>query len=218
MDKKIDTLALNKKTWDKIAKKYEEHRPKWPEKDCPLFKYFLSNLQTGSLILDIGSGTGLPYAKKLIENGFKVLGIDISPTMVKIAKKNVPQGQFKQLSMTDLDYENKFEGVISSFSMLLLDPEQFNDVAKRIVRALKKGGFFYLSLNEPEEENIDVDNYDYTIIEIMGQKMYSRPYTEKEVLTIFSSLGMKLMKLYRKMQTSELYGTEFTINFIFKKE
>jgi SAM-dependent methyltransferase len=135
--------------------------------------------------------------------------------MVKIAQHNVPKAKFIQLSMTDLNYHQKFDGILSSFSMLLLDPPTFCDVAKRIVRSLKKGGVFYLSLNEPWEEGVDVDSE--VIVEIMGEKMYSRAYSEQELLDIFIPLGMELLKLDRITQNSEIFGIEHTITLIFKK-
>jgi len=217
MTNKVNLLELNRQAWNKIAYNYEKHRPKWLDKHNPLFEYFCANLPKSSYVLDLGSGTGLPYAKSLIERGFKVLGIDLSKNMVNIAQKNVPGAKFIQLSMTKLDYKNRFEGMLSSFSMLSLDPKQIKEVSIRVAKALKKEGLFYLSLNEPPEEFLDIDNYTYTIIEIMGQKMYSRPYTEEEISKIFSPLGMKLLKLHREIQVSDLFGEEHTISFVFKK-
>lgn len=210
-----EILALNKKAWNNIAAKYEKYRPKWLEEPSILFDYFCSKLIPGSYILDIGSGTGLPYAKSLTEHGFKVLGIDISEDMIEISKKNVPKAQFERISMTEINYYNKFDGALSSFSMLMLNPIQFRDVAKRIIKAIKKNGLFYLSLNEPWEECIDVDKE--VIIEIMGEKMYSRAYTKEEVLETFTPFNMTLLKFNREIQKSKLFGIEHTTIYIFKK-
>lgn len=46
-----------------------------------------------SVILDIGSGTG-HHVAKLSENNLNVVGIDISPSMIKKAKENYPQYKF----------------------------------------------------------------------------------------------------------------------------
>jgi hypothetical protein len=74
---------------------------------------------------------------------------------------------------------------------------------------------FYLSLNEPWEEGVDVDSE--VIVEIMGEKMYSRAYSEQELLDIFIPLGLELLKLDRTTQNSEIFGIEHTITLIFKK-
>ncbi len=213
MNEKLDIISLNEKAWNRIADKYEKANY---GKINPIFEFFYKNLPKSGLILDVGSGTGVPHAKLLVEKGFIVLGIDISPKMIQIAEKNVPRAQFLELSMTDLNYENKFDGALSSFSMLLLDPPRFKDVARRIACSLKKKGLLYLALNEPSESGVNVD--DDVIVEIMGEKMYSRPYTKEEMLETFIPLGMELLKFNRELQSTEIFGIEHSTFYIFQKE
>jgi SAM-dependent methyltransferase len=212
MDEKLNIISLNKKVWNNVAEKYA--LAKYTSSN-PLIEFFSNNLPKNGFILDLGSGTGLPFAKLFVEKGFNVLGVDISSQMIKIAQKNVPLANFKELSMTDLDYDKKFDGVFSSYSMLLLNPQLFKDVANRIVKSLKDNGLLYLSLNEPRVEGEDVDKE--VIVELMGEKMYSRAYREEEILTVFSPLGMKLLKIHHKIQTSKEFGIEHLIAFVLKK-
>lgn len=213
MNKKVDIISLNKQAWTRVADKHDEVNY---VNINPLFYYFYENLPKGAYILDLGSGTGKPYAKLLIERGFNVLGIDISPRMVELARKYVPQADFVEVSMTDIEYKNMFDGVFSSYTMLLLDPPLFEDVAKRIVCSLKKGGLFYLSLNETGEEGADVDKE--VFVEIMGENMYSRAYSKEEVLKMFSNMGMELLKFYRETLTSKEFGIEHSTVYVFKKK
>ena len=76
-------------------------------------------------------------------------------------------------------------------------------------------GLFYISLNEPEVKNADLD--EDVICEIMGETMYSRAYTEKEIIDIFSPLGLKCLKVYRKILSSEEFGIEHMMVMVFKK-
>ena len=209
----LDIIKLNKKAWDKAAKTYDQE---FHGKTYTLFNQFCEKLPQGGDILDLGSGTGLPYAKLLIEKGFNVLGIDISAEMIKIARKNVPKAKFKEMSMTDLNYKKEFDGIFSSYSMLLLNPSLFKDTAKRIVHALKKGGVLYLCLNGPWIKGADLDKD--VIIEFKGEKMYSRPYSKEEILNIFIPLGMKLLKFEREIITSETFGKENMNTYIFTLE
>jgi hypothetical protein len=57
--------------------------------------------------------------------------------MVKVASVNIPQGTFTQCSMSEIEYRDEFNWVISSFSMLLLSPDLFKETASRIHKALK---------------------------------------------------------------------------------
>ena len=212
MDDKLNIISLNRKAWNNAAEKYND--AKYNSLN-PLVEYFSVELPKNGSILDLGSGTGLPFAELFIKKGFNYLGVDISPQMIKIAQKNVPSANFKELSMTDLNFENEFDGVFSSYSMLLLTPQLFKNVANRILRSLKKDGLFYLSLNEPRVKGKDLD--EDVICEIMGETMYSRAYTEEEILNVFSPLGLKCLKIYREVINSEEFGTENMIVFVFRK-
>jgi len=212
MDDKLNIVSLNRKAWNNVAEKYND--AKYNSLN-PLVEYFCAELPKNGYILDLGSGTGLPFAELFIKKGFNYLGVDISSQMVKIAQKNVPSANFKELSMTDLKIENEFDGVCSSYAMLLLTPQLFKDVANKIVKSLKKDGLFYISLNAPRVKGMDLDKD--VICEIMGEKMYSRAYTEEEVLNVFPPLGLKCLKKYREVQNSEEFGIEHMIVFVFRK-
>jgi len=212
MDEKLNIISLNRKAWNNVAEKYDNAKY---SKINPVFQFFCRELPERGSILDIGSGTGLPFARLFLEKGFTYLGIDISSQMIKIAKKNVPLANFKELSMTDLNLNEEFDGVFSHYTMLLLTPDMFKDVARRIVKSLKSNGFFYLSLNEPLVKKVDLD--EDVICEIMGERMYSRAYTEEEILDIFTVLGLKKLQIYRETQNSEEFGTERMIAIVFQK-
>ncbi|MFX0074102.1 MAG: class I SAM-dependent DNA methyltransferase [Candidatus Hermodarchaeota archaeon] len=212
MDKKVDIISLNRKAWNNVAEKYDNSKY---NSFNPLIEYFCNELPKNGSVLDLGSGTGLPYAKLFVEKGFNYLGIDISSQMVKLARRNVPLASFKVMSMTDLNFDNEYEGVFSSYSMLLLSPEILKDVAKRVRNSLKRGGLFYISLNEPRVKNIDLDKD--VICKIMGETMYSRAYTEDEINSIFSPLGLKRIKTHREILSSKEFGVEHMMVLVFKK-
>jgi SAM-dependent methyltransferase len=166
-------------------------------------------------VLDLGCGTGLPYARYLVEKGFDVLGVDLSEEMVKVASKNVPEASFVQLSMNWITYRDEFDGVLSSFSMLLLPPDLFKETASRIYSALVEGGYFYLSLNEPASVSDDPDSD--VFVNIMGQDMYSRAYTVEEIESYFQPLGFSPVKFNRDIHVSTEFGEEHVIEFIYQK-
>ena len=210
----MGVLKLNKKAWDKIGEKtaspYFKHK-----KYLEVFNLFCNKLTKNASVLDFGCGPGLPITKELVKRGFKVTAIDISDTMIKVAEKNVPEAKYFRVSMTDINFENEFDGIFSGYTMLCLDPNNFEIAAKKAVKSLKRGGFFFLALNEPPSEGHD-DAENYT--EIMGQKMYSRPYTENEIRAVFSKLNMKILKVERETVTSEAYGDESTLLVLMQKQ
>ena len=99
--------------------------------------------------------------------------------------------------------------------MLLLSPDLFKAAAIRIHSSLKEGGYFYISLNEPVEESSDPESD--VFVNIMGQDMYSRAYTVKEIEETFTPLGFTQIKFHREIQISKEFGEEHVIEFIYKK-
>ena len=213
MKKDLDIVSLNKKAWNNVAKKYAQAKY---SKINPLTELFCKKLPENAFILDLGSGTGLPFAKYFVDKGFKVLGIDISTEMIKISKINVPNAEFRELSMIELDFVNKFDGIFSNYSMLLLNPTLFKDAAKKIVKSLKINGLLYLALNEPREKNANLDND--VVVKILGEEMYSRAYIEEEILTILTPLGLNLLKIHREIISSKEFGIEHCMRLLFKKK
>ena len=59
---------------------------------------FITQLPSGAHVLDVGCGSGVK-SEYLIAHGFKVTGIDISDKRLDIARREVPEGEFRVLSM-----------------------------------------------------------------------------------------------------------------------
>jgi SAM-dependent methyltransferase len=57
---------------------------------------------TSGLVVDLGCGTG-NLARALLDAGFDVLGTDISPAMIELAKRVAPAARFSTSSCYDLD-------------------------------------------------------------------------------------------------------------------
>src|SRR3989344_6414187 len=203
----MDILTLNKKAWDKIGRKTASPYFRY-KKYAQLFDLFCKKLPKAAAVLDFGCGPGVPFTRELVKNGFVVTAIDISSEMIKAAKNNVPNARYVNISMTNIDFKNKFDGIFSGFTMLCLDPKNFKIAAKKAVQSLKSGGFFFLALNEPGP---DGHGETESITEIMGQKMYSRPYSENEIRRVFSKLKMNVVKVVRETVTSQAYGVEHTL-------
>jgi SAM-dependent methyltransferase len=52
-----------------------------------------SRMATG-LVVDLGCGSGV-WARALCAHGYRVLGIDISPSMIRLARRQAPQASFR---------------------------------------------------------------------------------------------------------------------------
>jgi len=207
----MDELELNQVAWERVAEAYSCRQQ---GEVTTTFRFFCESLPDKAKVLDVGCGDGLPNTLFLADYGFQVECVDISSKMISMAKENVPSATYRKLSMTDLDYKNEFDGIVSAYSMLLLTPSNFRLTASKMVDALKNQGLMYLSLNEPDKGH-EYGAGDFA--EIMGERMYSRPYKKEEVVDVFTSLGMKLLAFERQTMSSKEFGVEYMMEFVFKK-
>jgi len=98
-------------------------------------------------ILDLACGTGTPT--KLLENkGYKLVGIDKSIEMLKVAKRKV-KGYLIAADAQSFCLRKKFDAVISLFDSMnyLLTPEKLISTFKNVKRHLYPGGVFIFDMN-----------------------------------------------------------------------
>ncbi|MDQ6988519.1 MAG: arsenite methyltransferase [Mariprofundaceae bacterium] len=106
----------------------------------------IASLKVGETVVDLGSGGGFDVFLAAAEVGKsgKVIGIDMTPTMISKARKNAEKGQFSQVEFRLGEIENlpvadNTADVIISNCVINLSPNKqqvFNDV----FRILKAGG------------------------------------------------------------------------------
>ena len=106
---------------------------------------FVSNVKQGSVVLDLGCGTGLD-SKWLTEQNYRVIGSDVSRNMLKYARRRCPTVPFflSDLSMLDLP-KDSFEAIWFSYVLLHIPRNEVDDLLKRIKNWLIKGGVLFLS-------------------------------------------------------------------------
>ena len=57
---------------------------------------------TDGRIVDLGCGSGI-WARELVNSGYGVVGVDISPAMIEIARRRVPEAEFHVESFLRFD-------------------------------------------------------------------------------------------------------------------
>lgn len=109
--------------------------------DLDLVLELLSNRSNPSL-LDLGCGTG-EHLNALFKRGVNCVGLDNSRDMLTHARLRFPgTAQYIEGSMTDFDYFEEFDMVISLFGSFnyMLEDSQVESVFWNTWRALKPGG------------------------------------------------------------------------------
>jgi 2-polyprenyl-3-methyl-5-hydroxy-6-metoxy-1,4-benzoquinol methylase len=127
--------------WELIAGSFIEKRN--PGIGLAIVKAWAESLKPGATILDIGCGFGVAYSQFLINAGFKVCGIDASPTLIKEFQRRFPQTEAAcEAAETSSYFGRRFDGVIAIGLMFLLPEEAQLQVLQKVARALNPHGKF----------------------------------------------------------------------------
>jgi len=137
--------------YDRTAKSYAEKfgdELSHKEFDRTLLKSFASVNRSKGRFIDLGCGPG-QTTKFLADCGCKdILGVDLSPVMVKVAKEINPQLDFETADMLNLSYPGKtFGAALAFYSIVHFDDSQISLAFKEIKRVLVNNGHFLFSFH-----------------------------------------------------------------------
>jgi SAM-dependent methyltransferase len=141
----MDTLPSIEPAYDAFAWFYNRYwNERFHQSAFPVFeRLFLARLPAAARVLDVCCGTGY-LARLLVSRGLRVTGIDLSPEMVRYARRNVPEAEFQVADGRDFRFRACFHGAISTFDSLnhILTLPELECVFRNVSRALIRGGLF----------------------------------------------------------------------------
>ncbi|MEW6667714.1 MAG: arsenite methyltransferase [Thermodesulfobacteriota bacterium] len=111
----------------------------------------LASLKEGEVVLDLGSGGGFDcfLAAQKVGKGGRVIGVDMTPEMVGLARKNAAKGndsnvEFRLGEIENLPVADQAVDVVISNCVINLSPQK-SRVFEEAYRVLKTGGRFMIS-------------------------------------------------------------------------
>jgi ubiquinone/menaquinone biosynthesis C-methylase UbiE len=129
------------------AKRYCDELDKKPF-DRQLLKRFVESLSVGKAVCDMGCGSG-HVAEHLKHLGVDVLGIDLSPGMVEIAKKRYPVNDYRVGDMLELDLpDESLAGIVALYAIIHLKRDEICHAMKEMHRVLTPGGGLLVSFHQ----------------------------------------------------------------------
>jgi SAM-dependent methyltransferase len=167
-----------------------------------LLKMFRQNGITRGLVVDLGCGSGL-WARELAQAKYDVLGIDISPAMIELARERVPGGEFRVASLlkTDLPRCAAVTSLGECLNYLFDESNSMQELRRlfrRVYSALKPGGVFIFDVAEPGRgegpRQKHIEGPDWTVLIEVDEDARTDQLTRQ--ITLFRKIG----ELYRRDQ------------------
>ncbi len=178
------TNDLVKRGYNKIADNYLVGRDQFKsDKYLEKLNFLISPAST---ILDVGCGSGVPVDQYLIKKGHKIVGVDISERQIKLAKKNVPEGEYEVKDMSELkEREYKVDAVVSFYAIFHTPREQHLDILRKLKTFLTKNGYLLVTMGSSEWEGRE-ENF-------FGGEMFWSHYGAKENRMLLEKAGFKVL-------------------------
>lgn len=189
-----------KKSYNQFAGEYHNYVyensnfwNKWLE--YPHTVNFLNKLDLkDKTVLDLGCGSGR-YTKELVRLKSEVFGIDVSENLITIAKKDLPNVDFRVGSVDKLPYSNSSFDFV--FSGLVID--YFPDLKKafaEVSRVIKEDGSFVFTGHVP---------YSFLTTKVKGTTPQSfllgNYFKEGKYEREWASLNLKQFQYHHTFQT-----------------
>ncbi|MFG1646924.1 methyltransferase domain-containing protein [Amycolatopsis sp. NPDC049252] len=157
-----DDLFLNptRATYAIVAESYNDFVPPIREdiEDRALLAAF-ADLARGGPVADLGCGTGLVTAY-LASLGLDVSGIDLTPEMLAVARRNHPELRFSEGSLLALDLpDGGLAGAVAWYSIIHTPPSSLPVVAAELFRVLRPGGHLQLGFHVGDRRHHRSDGY-----------------------------------------------------------
>ena len=149
--------------------------------------------KSDAIILEIACGPGNLTSYILNQNPkYDILGIDISPAMVELAKKNNPLAKFKTMDCRNIDQlVTKYDGIVGGFCLPYLNRDEAEKFIHDCSALLNSKGVIYLSTMEGDYKNsgyeISKSNPD--------DKLYTHYYQAQYLIDVLKQNNFRKVKL-----------------------
>ncbi|MED4081632.1 methyltransferase domain-containing protein [Halalkalibacterium halodurans] len=170
--------SSNRQTDDWNAKLYDERHRFVSAYGEDLIQWLAP--KEGECVLDLGCGTG-DLTEQIHQLGSRVIGVDVSESMIEQAKGKFPHLDFQVAEATDLSFSETFDAVFSNAVLhWIKDAEEALTV---IYRSLKPGGRFVAEFGGKG----NVETIVNTLADAMSQA--DSRWSKEELPWFFPSIG-----------------------------
>ncbi len=185
----MDNSVWAAQIFDKHARGYQEKYM-----DVSLyhesFNFFCEAIPiSNASILELACGPG-NVTRYLLEKrpDFKILGTDLAPNMLELARENNPGAGFKLMDCRNIEKEkNDYDGVVCAFAMPYLSMQEVRKLIYDIYGRLKADGLVYLSTIEGKYENSALTKGS------TGDEIFMHYYPSEFIIGALENNGFKVL-------------------------
>jgi ubiquinone/menaquinone biosynthesis C-methylase UbiE len=173
--------------FDQLAEKYQGEHSHNPFQSA-LVERLAALLPGGTSVLDLGCGTGVPTAKLLTESDHRVVGVDVSEGMLRLAREQVPAAEFVHANFVELaDDFGRFEAVTAFFSLLMLSKADIERTFDKVHGWLEPGGYLAIGM-----VNFDGDSLPF---DFLGVPVTVSGYLEPDLADVLEAHGFTVTSI-----------------------
>lgn len=180
-------------TWNKVAFLYQEKFMDLTLYD-ETYDFFCNSIVTKKAkLLEIGCGPG-NITKYILSkrSDFDILGIDIAPNMIELAKKNNPTAEFAIMDSRHIDtLKEKYDGIVSGFCLPYLSYFEGRKCLENCTKLLNDNGLLYVSFVEGKREDSGYKTSS------TGDRTYFYYYNVKEITGLLEKLKFQIIKTFQ---------------------
>lgn len=171
---------------------------------------FCDLLPPGGHILDVGCGSGRDAAF-FEHHGFQVAGIDLSQSLLTLARKIAFNADFYAMDMRHLTFPDaSYDGIWCCAALLHLKRFEIPPVMQSFYRILKPGGTLFILVKQGTEDAFSVEP------SVPGKSRYFSYFSDSEMKEYIADAGFSLLDMYNYNEArrfSDGYPTDWIVAF-----
>lgn len=189
----MDQCANSAAVFDKLADRYREKYMDLTLYDTT-YREFCDLLPPGGArVLDAACGPG-NVSRYLLSQRPEVdlLGIDLAPRMIELAREAVPSGRFAVHDCRNLATLNqRFDGILCAFGLPYLSPTEAEAFIQAVADVLAAQGVLYLSTLLGKREDSGFERCS------SGDQVFINYYSEEQVIRSLAGSGFRVVRQHR---------------------
>lgn len=169
--------------YEKLGKKYLDHRRSL--RSDAYVRAFSRMLKKKAVVLDVGCGAGVPVDDILTKDGHEVMGLDLSPSLVNLARKLVSGATYQVSDMRNLARgEYSVDGIVCLYAIFHVPRNEHKQMIETFASFLPSGGLMLISMGDRAYEGAH---------EMYGVMSYSSQWGSVENRRIVEAAGFRIL-------------------------